>query len=161
MSDPRHPIAAVGPESPGASAAPAAVLEWNYNPWRERPALAGTALAFALLCCAVLISLRESWVLTAGLATAAVASLAPLFTPARCRVGDEDLARQGPLGWARRRWRDVRRARLTPRGLLVSPYAEPHWLDAHRSLFLPLPHAATAPLTAELESRLAAHGLAR
>lgn len=147
--------------APRAAADSAPPVEWSYNPWRERPALAGTALVFALGCCAVLISFRESWVLTAGLAVAAVASLAPLFTPACCRVGEEDVARRGPLGWAKRPWRDVRRARLTRGGLLVSPYAEPHFLDVHRALFLPLPAAGEGPLTAELESRLSVHGFAR
>lgn len=155
VPDPHRPAAGGGP------AAGPPPLEWSYNPWRERPGLAGTAVAFALLCCAVLISLRESWVLTAGLAVASVAALAPLFTPTRCRIGGEGVARQGPLGWARRPWRDVRRARLTPGGLLVSPYAEPHWLDVHRALFLPLPHGATGPLTAAIQSRLGDHGVGR
>ena len=155
------PPAAAASTGAAPAGAGASSLEWNYNPWRERPLLAMTALLFALACCAVLISFRESWVLTTGLAIAAVASLAPLFTPARCRVGGEDVARRGPLGWARRPWRDVRRARLTRGGLLVSPYAAPHWMDVHRALFLPLPSAEEGPLTAELESRLSVHGLAR
>lgn len=136
-------------------------IEWRYDPWRERPALAASALVFALACCVLLVALGESWVLTAGLAIAAVASLAPLFTTARCRVGPDDLARQGPLGWARRPWRDVRRARLTRAGLLVSPYAEPHWLDIHRALFLPLPGARGAPPTEALRRVLSEHGLDR
>jgi hypothetical protein len=138
-----------------------ASVEWSYNPWRERPRLALVAVLFAAGGCALVISFRESWVLTVGLAIAMVASLAPLFTPARCRVGDDDVARKGPFGWARRPWRDVRRARLTPGGLLVSPYAAPHWLDLHRALFLPLPSATREPLTTELQNRLSAHDLAR
>lgn len=144
------------------AAAPAtpAPLEWRYNPWRERPLLAATALAFALGSLALLVSLGESWVLTIGLGTAAVASFAPLFTVAHCRVADGEVARRGPLGWARRPWAVVRRARLTRRGLLVSPYAEPHWLDVHRALYLPLP-AAAAELADELQRELSAHGFAR
>jgi hypothetical protein len=148
--------------TPGsAAAAVAPPVEWSYNPWRERPALAGTAVAFAVLFCTVVISLGESWVLCAGLAIACVSALSPLFTPTRCRVGEDDVARHGPLGWARRPWRDVRRARLTGGGLLVSPYAEPHWLDVHRALFLPLPRAATGPLATAIQSRLSDHGFAR
>ena len=147
--------------APGGAGAQAPPVEWSYNPWRERPGLAAVAVLFALGCCAVLITFRESWVLTTGLAIAAVASLAPLFTPARCRVDEADVARRGPLGWARRPWRDVRRARLTAGGLLVSPYASPHWLDAHRALFLPLPSAARGSLSVEIQTRLSAHGLAR
>lgn len=146
-------MSGAGAEAPAVEPA----LEWTYDPWRERPALAGAALAFALLMCAVLVSLRESLILTAGLALVAVAALAPLFTRARCRVAGGELARRGPLGWDRRPWRDVRRARLTRGGLLVSPYPEPHWLDAHRALFLPLPRAAGA-LPDDLARRLDAHG---
>uniref|UniRef100_A0A832MMF1 PH domain-containing protein n=1 Tax=Eiseniibacteriota bacterium TaxID=2212470 RepID=A0A832MMF1_UNCEI len=138
-----------------------APLEWTYNPWRERPGLAVAGTALALGVCAVVGALGEGPLLSAGLAAAGVASLAPLFVPARCRVGADGVARRGPLGWSRRPWAAIRRAVAGPGGLLVSPYTRRHWLDPWRAMFLPLPSARRAVLLAALRSRLEDHGLGR
>jgi hypothetical protein len=69
------------------------------------------------------------------------------------------VARRGPFGTARRRWSELRRVASRPAGVLVSPYAKPHWLDGTRGLLLPMPSRGRDALLAELRGRLVAHGL--
>jgi hypothetical protein len=148
--------------APGAGADDAGTsFEWTYNPWREHPWLAAVGAALALGLGALVGSFGESPVLSIGLAGAGVAALAPRFAPTRCRVGSDGVARRGPLGWSRRRWVDIRRARLGREGMLVSPYPRAHFLEPYRALFLPLPGDRREALGAALRSELHARGLGR
>ena len=133
-------------------------VEWSFNPWRERPARSALAALLALGLCVLVLSWRESIVLSAALCMAAVASLSPLLTPLECRVDHDGVARRGPLGWERRRWSEIRRAVLRRAGLLVSPYAAPHWLDGTRGLYLPLPAATREALAPSIAPHLQRHG---
>jgi hypothetical protein len=92
---------------------------------------------------------------------AVLGALAPGMTPTRCRVDATGVARRGLLGWERRPWVQVRRARLGPAGLFVSPYGERTRLDRFRGLFLPLPRTGSAagPLLEALRREVARHGL--
>lgn len=140
---------------PGAGA----TLEWSFNPWRERPGLSAMAAVLALGMCAAVIQLGEATLLTVALAIAAIGSLSPALSPARCRVDDAGAARGGPFGWDRRAWRDLRRAVPRAGALMLSPYARRHWLDPYRALLLPLPATERARLLAELKPVLERHGL--
>jgi hypothetical protein len=134
-------------------------LEWGFNPWRERvgaSALAGVG-AFGL--CLGVLSLDLALLPSAGLCLAVVSALAPVLAPARCRVDRDGVSRLGPFGWARREWAAIRRGVTGDAGLLVSPFARPHWLDVHRALFLPFPASQRLPLAEETARRLALHGL--
>lgn len=141
---------------PAASAA-APPVEWRFNPWRERPRHASVALAAALAMALVVVTLGEGPVLTLALSLVGVAALAPVFTPARCRLDDDGAARSAPWGWERRRWDVVRRAVLRPGALLVSPFARPSWRDPYRALVLPMPRGDAA-LHAAVAAQLASHG---
>lgn len=145
--------------APGADALPlAAPVEWSFNPWRERPGRSAAAALLALGLCVLVLAWRESVVLSAAVCLAAVASLSPALTPLACRVDDDGVAKRGPLGWERRRWIDLRRAALRPRGLRVSPYRTRHWLDETRGMFLPLPSSSSATLAPSIEPHLHRHG---
>jgi hypothetical protein len=89
-----------------------------------------------------------------------VSMLAPSFAPARCRVDDDGVAVRGASGWVRREWASIRRARLTERGLLVSPMRHARWMDPYRAVFLPFPAARAAELAAALKTYLERHDLA-
>jgi hypothetical protein len=136
-----------------------AALDWTFNPWRERPGAAALAAVAALGMCLAITRMGESAVLTVALCLAAVGALAPLIVPTRCRVDPQGVARLGPTGWRRRSWSEISRGTLGPTGLLVSPYARRHWLDATRGLFLPLPARARETLIARIQPRLLRHGL--
>ena len=134
------------------------ILEWSYNPWRERPgrALAGClgAAAFGL----VVISLRLPWVMAFALSVSAVAPLAIVFLPVRLRLDQGGVTRRcGPLAETRS-WQRVRRAVRRREGVLLTPFRARSWLDAYLGFFLPVPRQ-DAPPPADLDRILASHGL--
>ena len=133
-------------------------LEWSFNPWRDRPAAAIAAALMSVASCLVIASLREPPLTRVILAIAVIGTLSPVLSPARCRVDDDGVQMRGPFGTARRRWSELRRVATRPAGLLLSPYASPHWLDPYRGLLLPMPREREGLLT-ELRGRLDAHGL--
>jgi hypothetical protein len=136
-------------------------LEWSFNPLRDRPKAAAAAALLGVLGCLAVLRLGEAALFELALCAALVGSLAPLLSPARCRVDEQGVALQGPFGLERRPWEGLRRARLRPAGLFVSPYEHPSWLDRFRGLVLPLPirPADREPLRARLEELLRDHGL--
>lgn len=151
--------AVAGAAAPAAAASRAEVaadpLEWTFQPWRERPARAALAAAAALGLCLIVLGLGLAPLTALLLCIVNVAVLAPVFVPARCRIDAEGVAMRGAGGWTRRAWRDVRRARSGPRGLLVSPFSRAHWLDPWRGLFLPFPAGQAVTLERAVRARLA------
>jgi hypothetical protein len=137
----------------------AAALEWSFNPWRDRPLAAGAGALMTLGICLVVASLSEPLAVRVVLGLAVLGTLSPVLSPARCRVDEEGVERRGPLGTVRRPWATLRRAATRPAGVLVSPYARPHWLDPYRGLLLPLPSRDRDALLADLAARLHDHGL--
>ena len=132
------------------------------SPWRERRAAAVAAVGCALALWGLAVLALPGQPLPAALlGIAALGALAPGMAVTRCRVDGEGVARRLVLGWDRRRWRDIRRARLGPGGLFVSPLAEPGALDRFRGLFLPVPGAPSErePLLEALRREVVRHGL--
>jgi hypothetical protein len=144
--------------SPEPASAPAGAIEppdgieWTYDPWVERPAVAVVAALAVLAMWLLIASARFPWLLAVALAAIAGAPLAPAFLPAACRVGREGAERRGLFLRARRDWRDVRRVQDVPVGVLLSPYSTRHALDATRALTLPMP----APRRTDLRARVRA-----
>jgi PH (Pleckstrin Homology) domain-containing protein len=136
-----------------------APLEWSFNPWRDRPLAAAAAALMTVAMCLVIASLGEPPLVRLILGLAVLGTLSPVLSPARCRVDDDGIQMRGPFGTARRRWSDLRRVATRPAGVLLSPYARPHWLDPYRGLLLPMPARGREGLLADLRGRLAAHGL--
>ncbi len=134
-------------------------LEWSFNPWRDRPLAAAAAALATLGLCLVVASLGEPLLVRLVLCLVVLGTLSPVLSPARCRVDEEGVQKRSPFGTVRRPWSALRRAAARPAGLLLSPYARPHWLDAYRGLLLPFPAHGRERLLAELEGRLHAHGL--
>ena len=155
-------LAPGGPPPAGGGGGAGPPVEWTVSPWRESPVAAVAAVLVALGVWLVLVRLLPGEPLTATvLGVLLLGALAPGMAPTRCRVDAEGAARRVLLGWDRRRWSDVRRARLAARGLFVSPLARPGRLDRFRGLFLPLPAATgeAAPLREALRRELTQHGL--
>ena len=134
-------------------------LEWGFNPWRDRPLAAIAATLMTLAMCLVIASLDEPALVRLILGLAVLGTLSPVLSPAYCRVDDDGIQMRGPFGTARRRWSELKRAATRPAGLLLSPYARPHWLDPYRGLLLPMPSRDREGLLADLRGRLEAHGL--
>jgi len=147
---------------PAGPAGSPAMVEWTVSPWREDPA--GAALAALAV---LLLWLLAAWLLAGErlLATlmglAVFGALAPGVTPTQCRVDDTGVARRVLFAWDRRAWSEIRHARLSARGLFVSPFARRGRLDRFRGLFLPVPRraAGAAPLLEALQQEVGRHGL--
>ena len=137
----------------------AGVLEWSFNPWRDRPLAAAAAALITVGMCLLIASLAEPPLVRIVLGLAVLGTLSPVLSPARCRVDDDGVQLRGPLGTIRRRWDELRRSSPRPAGLLLSPYAQPHWLETYRGLLLPMPTRGRETLLADLRERLSAHGL--
>jgi len=149
------------PSAAGPAGVPA-VVEWTVSPWRESRTGALLAVAGALALWVLVIRMLPGEPLVASLLGIAVlAVLAPGMATTHCRVDGEGVARRLLLGWDRRRWDDIRRARVGPSGLHVSPLAAPGRLDRFRGLFLPVPGASAARerILEALRREVVRHGL--
>jgi hypothetical protein len=133
-------------------------ITWRFDPWTERPLTASLASLSVLLMWLMIAAARLPWVLALGLGGIVAAPLAPAFLPAACRLEATGAARRGVLGWLSRSWADVRRIDDVPVGVLLSPYATRHWLDATRALTLPMPRPRRAELSALVRERWGARG---
>jgi hypothetical protein len=144
---------AAGDVRPGAAA-----VEWRHDPWTSEPMRAATALIAGIAL--GILAVRVAPIPLAGwaLAVAILVLTGPAYLPVACRVDTRGVARRIGLGWERRDWDAIRRARLVPEGLYVSTIAHGGPLEAFRGLLLPLPRAADASLRAALAAELGAHG---
>jgi hypothetical protein len=139
-------------------AAPAPI-EWTFRPWSERPRPARLALASTAAIVVLLAVLRLPGFAVVILAAAVTATLAPAWTPLRCRVDETGVHARGPFGWERRPWSRIRRARVLPPGaLVVSPYKRRRRLDRFRALVLPFPGAERDRLNRAVSPHLERHG---
>ncbi|MFN8588545.1 MAG: hypothetical protein U0704_12185 [Candidatus Eisenbacteria bacterium] len=145
--------------APSWNVAPAesGALEWTCDPWRENARVAGLSASAAFGCCVLLATLREPFLVFAGLCLFVFAAFSPAFTPVRCRADRTGVARRGWLGWERRGWAEVRRLELLPAAVLCSPFAAKHPLDAARALALPVPAAERERCFAALQELRRSH----
>jgi len=145
------------PAARDAVAAPGAV-SWTFDPWRERPAVAGVAVLAVAAFWLAIVWLRFPLVIAVALGAMAAAPLLPAFVPAACHVSPAGASRRGLLITARRGWRDVRRIDDVPVGLLLSPFTRRDWRDATRALTLPMPAPRRAELRGLVRGLWGTHG---
>ena len=128
----------------------ATLAQWTYDPWRERPRVAWVAALSALALCLLVLAAHEPFLIALSLCLFCVGSFAPALAAVEVRLDAQGIARRGLFGWERRAWRDVRRIDELPAGLLLSPYARRHVLDATRGWSLPMPAAERLALRASV-----------
>jgi hypothetical protein len=134
------------------------ILEWSYNPWRERPVRALAGCFGAAVLGLLVISVGLPWVMALALSAAVVAPLGSVFLPVRLRLDEGGITRRcGPLTETRP-WQRMRRAVRRREGLLLTPFRARSWLDSYLGFFLPVPRQ-DAPPPAVLDRILASHGL--
>ena len=138
-------------------AAPAAPVEWTFDPWSERPVVAAVAALAVLAMWLVIAGARLPLLLAVGLGAFAGAPLLPAVIPAACRIGADGAERRGLIVRQRRAWADVRRVEDVPIGLLLSPFRERSWLDSTRALTLPMPGPRRAELRRNVRALWEAH----
>lgn len=135
----------------------ASPVAWTYDPWRENARVAWLAATSALALTVLVVLLQEALIVTIGLVVSCLAAFSPAIAPVECRLDAECAARRSWLGWERRPWALVRRVQELPSGVLLSPYAKAHWLDAQRGLTLPMPVSRRAELLGALHRLRVAH----
>ena len=146
-----------GDALPSASPGERCVTSWSFDPWTERPVVAGVAALAVLGMWLMLAACHFPLLLAVGLGVLVASPLVPAFMPAACRSEPSGAARRGALGWMRRSWADVRRIDDVPVGVLLSPYTARHWLDATRGLTLPMPRPRRAELAALVREQWRVH----
>jgi hypothetical protein len=141
----------------GVPSAEPDVVEWIFDPWTERPLVAGIAALCLLGLWLLIASFRLPWLVALAQGVLVASPLLPAFVPAACRLEPGGAARRGVLGWMRRSWADVRRIEVIPVGVLLSPYTRRRWLDTTRALALPMPKPRRAELVALVHQRWSAY----
>ncbi len=110
------------------------MIEWTAHPARRRPQDVMLAVCvIALTAWAVLVGLGSPW-LAAVAAVMLVVAIAPFLVPTRYRLDDAGIAERRLFVTRARRWSELRRADIGRTAALVSPYAQPRWLDRYRGL---------------------------
>ncbi len=110
------------------------MIEWTVHPARRRPQdVMLAASVIALTAWAVLVGLRSGW-LAAVAAVMLVVAIAPFLVPTRYRLDDTGIAERRLFVTRARRWSELRRLEIGRAAALVSPYAQPRWLDRYRGL---------------------------
>ena len=130
---------------------------WSFDPWSERPLVAGVAALAVLGMWLVIAACRFPMLLAVAQGVIVASPLVPAFVPTACRIERDGVARRGLLGWARKSFADVRRIDDVPVGVLLSPYARRHWLDATRGLTLPMPRPRREELAARVRTCWGTH----
>ena len=136
----------------------AAALEWSFRPWRDARRTSLLALGMVLGSVGLVVWLVEPGFLRLALALAVAASFADAFLPVDCRLAEDGVHRRTPLGAQHRAWADVRRARIGPGGVVLSPFTRRTWLETFRALVLPFPPRADG-LSERARELLRVHGL--
>ena len=138
------------PGAPGDAVPAATPVAWLFDPWSERPAVAGVAALAVLGMWLIVAACRFPLLLAVAQGIVVASPLVPAFVPSTCRIEPAGVARRELLGWVRRSWADVRRIDDVPVGVFLSPYARRHWLDAARGLTLPMPRPRRDELAARV-----------
>jgi len=135
-----------------------AALEWSFHPWRDARTLMMRSLVAGGLCVTLAMVAAGPGLVRWALVAAAALSFAGPLVPVECRLDEGGIVRRTFLGVQQRTWDQVRRARVDAGGIRFSPFTSRHWLDAFRTLELPLP-AGAAGLADRARELLRAHGL--
>jgi hypothetical protein len=135
------------------------VLEWVFNPWRERRARAWIAVAAIAAVSALVSTTGLPLIVRVALCAGFGAALGPAFLPCRYRLDEQGVSLGLSVLAQRRPWSEFRRAVRTQSGVLLSPFATRHWLDGYRAWFVPRPHDRDPAFDPTLEHLLGDHGL--
>jgi hypothetical protein len=154
----------LGTARPTTEAAPAAPIEWTFNPWRKNFTGALFVIVFMLFTGAILFQLGLSTLTGTLLLIAFMFTLHPAIAIQRCRVDDAGVARRMLFVWERRPWDRIGRAKVDKSGLWVWPSPRPGRIEmVFRALWLPtysgLSDDERGELHSALRRRLGEHGL--
>src|SRR5258706_11067332 len=89
----------------------------------------------ALTAFAVMVGLDSPW-LAAVAVVLVLGRIAPFLVPTRYRIDDRGISERRLFVTRARTWDQLRRVEVWSRAALVSPYAQPRWLDSFRGIMV-------------------------
>jgi hypothetical protein len=122
----------------GSSTAPKSTLALSWRSWpaAERPGQA-VAVGLAIVAAALGLGAYGGDPLLAGVIFAVLfLSLSAYFLPTRFRIDEDGVEVTSAVGSRRRRWAALRSYSADARGVTLSPYLRPSWLESYRGLRL-------------------------
>jgi hypothetical protein len=130
------------------------LARWTAHPARSRPRDLALLVAVLLLTAGAVLSAFESLYLTVLAVVILLLGVSQFLFPTRYVLTDEGVEERRLLQTRTRRWSDLRRFQVGPGAALVSPFAEPTWLDRYRGLMLYLDGADRQRVVEILEERV-------
>ena len=127
---------------------------WTAHPAKERPRDVALVLCVLFLTLGATLVSFNSLFLTLLAGTILIIGLGSFLFPTHYSLNEWGVEAQGMLRKRGRRWRELRRYQIGPGAVLVSPFAQPTWLDRYRGMILQLAGADREKVSAMLESQL-------
>lgn len=115
---------------------PSPALSWSAWPAAERPAQA-VAVGLAIIAASLGLGAYGGDALLAGVIFAVLfLSLSAYFLPTQFRVDEDGVEVASVLGTRHRQWAALKSYSADARGVTLSPYRRPSWLESYRGLRL-------------------------
>ena len=131
------------------------MIQWTAHPAKRRPQDVMLAIAvITLTAWAIMVSLDSAWLALVAAAMLLVA-IVPFLVPTHYTLDDSGIAERRLFRTRVRAWSQLRRADVSARVVLVSPYRQARWLDRYRGLVVYLDGADRDRVIAALRERIA------
>ncbi len=130
------------------------LVSWKAHPARRRPRDVALLAAVVLLTSGAVLASMESVLLTGLAVIIIMIAVAPFWLPTAYTLTDEHVSETRALRTKVRRWHDLRRLQVGKGAALVSPFANPSWLDRHRGLIIMFDGADRAEVIRVLEEKM-------
>lgn len=131
------------------------LARWTAHPARSRPRDVALLVAVTFLTAGAVLAAFESLLLTALAVVIIVVGVAPFVFPTHYQLTDDGVEERRLWGTRSRSWADLRRVQVGPGAALVSPFANPTWLDRYRGMILYLDGADRDEVVGILRARVA------
>jgi hypothetical protein len=128
-------------------------LSWRVHPAGERPVAAVLVTIFLLLCCLVVQIYGGSGFLTGVSVLILFGSLYSFYFPTDYVLDDDGVEIRKVLGRYKREWSSFRSFYCSNRGIQISTFPKPSWLDTYRGIFL-IVRANREDITSFLRTKL-------
>jgi len=110
--------------------------DWTAHPAKERPKDVFLVVAVLFLTGGAVLMSFQSVFLTLLAVVILVVAVSSFLFPTRYTITDVDVSEKRLWVNKSRRWEDLRRVQVGVGAVMVSPFANPSWMDRYRGLIL-------------------------
>jgi hypothetical protein len=136
MGEPARETVWAGPGPSWYAASIVILAEWTAHPAKSRPRDVALMVAVIFLTAgAVMMSLQSAF-LTVLAVVILLVGVAPFWLPTTYVLTDIGVEEHRALRTKTRDWKHMRRYHVGPGAALVSPFANPSWMDRYRGLIM-------------------------